>query len=777
MKKIVVFADGTGNAFTQQESNVWRLYEAIDLARPDQIAHYVQGVGTSSFRPWATIDAATGLGVPANVRRAYEYLCRNWHPGDEIYMFGFSRGAFTIRTLIGMIHHEGLLPAETKDGLLPLPRLREDIRAAWRSYRNKTAPFRFSEMSPLIPLVRAIRNFLLGIWRLMRGRALYATLPNEDRRRRPEIAFVGLFDTVEAYGVPIEEFRRAIDWGVWPISFRNNRISPLVRKVCHALALDDERTTFHPLRIDLPEGDPTTSERVEEVWFAGVHSNVGGGYPDDGLAHIPLVWMIERMRAAAAASETPLRLPDSALDAFKSRACPFVPTQDSRGGLATFYRYGPRVFSSHLTAEKMPVVHSSVVDKMRVGANLYTPLTLPIGSKVWAVPPNLATPITDAFAKSAGMSAVDEQMLSRVHDLVWWRRVNYFLTLVATAATVSLPWTADPIMRGIRWPFKDTQLWDSLSRASEGTSVVLGLLRAAFGFLPSYSQRWTEVFIALPFVCVPIAIFAISSYAWGRRLRDETTRVGRLAWFPPSGAMESVQQNTLARRMRHSAMAKGVRTAFAEGLTSGLIVICLYILGVVFLNHIFLSYRQGEGQLCPPPQSTAEVARYTPVAAGGTASPYPFRPSERCHASGLQVKKDTPYRLEIAATEPFEETGSAISLPVVGDVDWRSVVFWPFRRWWTAQWWQPIARIGPDGTEEWALSPLKGGPATAVGLKPGEVFAAEFTATADGEIFLFVNDALGAIPFWGLVENAYANNKGLATVTLAPVEYALPIPK
>src|SRR3954470_2944757 len=98
MKHIVIFADGTGNAFTRQESNVWRLYSAIDLTKADQIAHYVKGVGTSGFRLWATLDAATGLGVPSNVRNAYEYLCRNWVPGDQIFMFGFSRGAFTIRT-------------------------------------------------------------------------------------------------------------------------------------------------------------------------------------------------------------------------------------------------------------------------------------------------------------------------------------------------------------------------------------------------------------------------------------------------------------------------------------------------------------------------------------------------------------------------------------------------------------------------------------------------------------------------------------------------------
>src|SRR3954471_16670676 len=111
-KKIIILADGSGNAFTRQESNIWRLYDALDLTQADHLAHYVQGVGTSSFRPWATIDAATGLGVPENVRRACEYLCRNWSPDDQIYMFGFSGGAFTVRTLIGMIHHEGLLPTE-----------------------------------------------------------------------------------------------------------------------------------------------------------------------------------------------------------------------------------------------------------------------------------------------------------------------------------------------------------------------------------------------------------------------------------------------------------------------------------------------------------------------------------------------------------------------------------------------------------------------------------------------------------------------------------------
>ena len=110
-RKIVLFADGTGNSFTTQESNVWRLYEALDRTNPDQVAFYIKGVGTSGWRPFAALDGATGIGVPSNVRKLYRFLCWNWQPGDEIYIFGFSRGAFTARTLVGLIASQGLVPA------------------------------------------------------------------------------------------------------------------------------------------------------------------------------------------------------------------------------------------------------------------------------------------------------------------------------------------------------------------------------------------------------------------------------------------------------------------------------------------------------------------------------------------------------------------------------------------------------------------------------------------------------------------------------------------
>src|SRR5262249_49945801 len=96
-KRIVIFADGNGNTFLTQESNVWRLYDALDKSQPDQIACYIRGVGTSSIKVLSALDAATGFGVPSNVRQLYRFLCRNWEPGDQVFVFGFSRGAFTIR--------------------------------------------------------------------------------------------------------------------------------------------------------------------------------------------------------------------------------------------------------------------------------------------------------------------------------------------------------------------------------------------------------------------------------------------------------------------------------------------------------------------------------------------------------------------------------------------------------------------------------------------------------------------------------------------------------
>jgi uncharacterized protein (DUF2235 family) len=323
-RKYVLFADGTGNAFTKQESNVWRLYEALDRTKPDQVAYYIKGVGTASWAPFAALDGATGIGVPSNVRKLYRFLCWNWQPGDEIYIFGFSRGAFTARTLVALISSQGLVPAKIEGVPVSHGEMQRNAMAAWRAYRRRTIPWHKS--LPTIWLARIIRDIMLGAYHfILRHRSYREVRAAMDGRREVGIEFLGVFDTVEAFGVPIEELRTAIDWAIWPISFRNRMLSNSVRRARHALSLDDERTTFRPIRFDHHRGDP----RIEEVWFAGVHSDVGGGYPNGTISFVPLVWM-----AGEVAHD--LRFQLGQIDHFRAYQSAIGPMHDSRSGAAYY---------------------------------------------------------------------------------------------------------------------------------------------------------------------------------------------------------------------------------------------------------------------------------------------------------------------------------------------------------------------------------------------------------------------------------------------------------
>src|SRR5882757_8483039 len=204
-KNIVLFSDGTGNSSAKLfKTNVWRLYEATDLTSPDQIAYYDDGVGTSPFKPYALLGGALGLGLKRNVKHIYAFLCRNYQPGDRIYAFGFSRGAFTIRVLIGFVHSQGLVAAATEGELW------QQVEARWRAYRK---PAR----------IRIVREF---------RKKLGAQAPAVSAAANPQVKFnfVGLSDTVAAYGLPADELTRAWDQYVWPLSMSDRVPSSSIEK-------------------------------------------------------------------------------------------------------------------------------------------------------------------------------------------------------------------------------------------------------------------------------------------------------------------------------------------------------------------------------------------------------------------------------------------------------------------------------------------------------------------------------------------------------------------
>jgi len=228
-RNLIVLSDGTGNSAAKaSKTNVWRLYQAIDLTDGSQVAVFGDGVGTSSVSFLRVLGLALGVGVKRNVLNLYKFLCRNYKDGDHIWAFGFSRGAFTIRVVAGLICREGLVAFKTEE------ELNRNALAAYRAYRKVAFPTRI----PWVSGGRYLRDRLTSVWNWATGARSYASV---SKRTEIPIHFLGVWDTVVAYGLPIDELTLAVDAWVWPMRFRDERLLPCIRNARHALSLDDER--------------------------------------------------------------------------------------------------------------------------------------------------------------------------------------------------------------------------------------------------------------------------------------------------------------------------------------------------------------------------------------------------------------------------------------------------------------------------------------------------------------------------------------------------------
>ncbi len=267
MTRLIVCCDGTWNRADQVEdgkpakTNVRKLYEAIDQETAPQKADYKEGVGT---KRWERIrGGALGFGLSRNVQESYAWLVDNYAPGDELFLFGFSRGAFTARSLAGLVRNSGILRRDKRDMV-------KDAYALYRSRQPGDAPWE-----------RNAQKF-------------------RDDHSHPEakITFIGVWDTVGALGIPIDAFRPK--WLTKQWAFHDTTLSTAVVNAYHAISIDERRKPFkptlwvHKLKQDgTPEPLPA-GQTVRQVWFTGVHSDVGGGYGDASLSEIPLKWMAAR---------------------------------------------------------------------------------------------------------------------------------------------------------------------------------------------------------------------------------------------------------------------------------------------------------------------------------------------------------------------------------------------------------------------------------------------------------------------------------------------------
>jgi hypothetical protein len=229
---------------------------AIEPCDPEsdlqQVVFYDQGIGSETFG-WLEkkVRGMTGWGIGKNITDCYRFLAHNYEPGDEIYFIGFSRGAYTVRSLGGLLDTVGLL---AKTDLEHLP----DAYDFYRSSKNKRTGRHFATIRRL-----------------------------KTRTEKPEIAFVGVFDTVGALGIPTPGLSRLLQRR---ISFHNTRLSNHVKHAYQALAIDEQRAPFQPAFWTAKDAH----SHVQQVWFAGVHSNIGGGYPDCALSDISFGWMVQR---------------------------------------------------------------------------------------------------------------------------------------------------------------------------------------------------------------------------------------------------------------------------------------------------------------------------------------------------------------------------------------------------------------------------------------------------------------------------------------------------
>ena len=258
MKKIILFSDGTGNSGGGVNSNVWRLYEAIDIRDLQQVIFYDDGVGTQENKILRALSSGTGIGIRQNVIDLYSFLLHQYEPGDQIYLFGFSRGAFTARVLSNLLFYCGIAKATNDQNERKTPQeiadLAEQAVSAYEARKfcdprqGKPAQFR--------------RDF--G-WR-------HESNVEHEPGWFP-LHFVGVWDTVEAYGLPVDEMSNTLaHFGRLKLRFkeqgslRENDLHPLLSNGFHALATDDERHSFHPiLWIENPPYDPDSATDRKSV--------------------------------------------------------------------------------------------------------------------------------------------------------------------------------------------------------------------------------------------------------------------------------------------------------------------------------------------------------------------------------------------------------------------------------------------------------------------------------------------------------------------------------
>jgi len=433
---------------------------------------YHDGVGTESIKWAALLAGATGWGLSRNVKQLYGELARVYAPGDKIFLFGFSRGAFSVRTLAGLIHACGILDLSKYRTNDDFNRAVDEAYDQYRQLYNSWLTSLFHETRKLTPERVAE----------LRGRFSVRVPEFDDPNGRP-IAFVGVWDTVDAVGLPIRA-AEVVNRVLYAFKFPDRTLNLSVGHACHAVALDEQRESFAPVLWN--ERKTEQPERIEQVWFSGVHSNVGGGYPRQGMSLVALDWIMSR------AEQHGLRFVPAERLIYRYHADVDDRMYDSRGGIGVFYRWQPRDVQ-RLCDENgiVPKIHRSVFERIARNTEGYAPGSLPADALV---------------VSTAGSSAVGEAIRALVRDhhgsaipllrrearsqllgrYAYWA---FVYGVLATAALMLWHYGADAAAGSERWQQVVRNLANRLA-----SSYWLGLLLQVL-----WQNKWLPVWLIVTF--------------------------------------------------------------------------------------------------------------------------------------------------------------------------------------------------------------------------------------------------------------------------------------
>jgi uncharacterized protein (DUF2235 family) len=272
-RNLVICCDGTNNEFGAENTNVVRLVQVLDRDPGKQLVYYDPGIGTLPEPGLLTrvgkrfseyIDLAFGTGLKRKVEHAYSYLMDWWEPDDRVFLFGFSRGAYTVRVLAGLLHALGLLP---------------------RGHHN-LVPYVMKLFAAVRKHVSSAEDSQWNYWKLCNQfRQTFARPVQEGSDNRSfAVHFLGVWDTVSSVG-----------W-VWdPVRFPFTAQNPSVKTIRHAVSIDERRWFFRQNLLQ-----PSPDQDFRELWFPGVHADVGGGYPlaDGALWRGPFEWILGEAESA-----------------------------------------------------------------------------------------------------------------------------------------------------------------------------------------------------------------------------------------------------------------------------------------------------------------------------------------------------------------------------------------------------------------------------------------------------------------------------------------------